>query len=385
MTPGPDHTTPTVWEALRERFAESCLAERLGPFRVIVAVSGGADSVALLRLLVDTWSASPASQPSSIVVAHFNHALRGAESDQDQQFVEELAARLGLECVSETAVSPIHKPTEAHELNVRELRPPPRDLPFAEEPLRQARYRFLRSCLAQQGARCLLTAHTADDQVETLLHHLFRGTGPSGLCGIPARRSLDDDFLVLRPLLGFRRQSLRQGLREIGQAWREDSSNQHLSYSRNWIRRVLLPLIRERYPLADEAILRLIATQTDWHAALRTEARTWIESHVRVQPPAVEIVRGRIEPAVLGIAIGILWDRMGWPRQRLGASHHRNLWLVVCSKNRSARDSGDTIVTPFGNSTDLPGGLRVRVTMENKVRIAPAQRSRDQEMANEPR
>lgn len=378
MKPGLPAKPYPRWSRLCKKFAAAFPPERHAGMGLVVAVSGGADSVALLRLLVDIWTAGPSTHRRSISVAHFNHATRGTESDGDQRFVAKLAEDLGIEFntrsaedwVADRACLVADSPASGS---------PAIGFPTSEEQFRRQRYRFLRECVASRGARYLLTAHTADDQVETLLHHLLRGTGPAGLCGIPARRPLGEDFLLVRPLLEFRRQALRDGLEEIGQAWREDSSNDELVYQRNWIRGELLPLIRDRYPLADDAILRLVDTQSRWQQALREQAQQWFDAHVRILPPGVHVRRGPVAPAVLGLAIGMIWDRLEWPRQRLAKFHHQLLWQLVCSPSADVAPDRNREANRAPVATDLPGGIRARV-LADEVRIEPTRRNGPEEI-----
>lgn len=361
-------TGPTAWAELCRRFATAFCPQRHAGIGILVAVSGGADSVALLRLIIDVWRASPAASIDSLAVAHFNHGTRGEEADQDQRFVRDLAGQFALRFMTETDTATPQRFEE-----VGGVTAPGSPLALDEASLRENRYAFFQRCLAASGARCLLTAHTADDQVETLLHHLFRGTGPSGLCGIPKQRPIADDFMLVRPLLGFRREALRAGLSEIGQIWHEDRSNQSLRYRRNWIRRELLPMIRSQYPEADQAILRLIETQSNWDQTLRNQARVWMEECVCLDPTVVRIVRGPVSAAVFGLAIGILWDHFGWPRRRLDARHHQELWQLVCSSNSdgyAVGQGGDISAERAVMKTlNLPGQLRARITGKDEVRI----------------
>ena len=207
--------------------------------RVAVAVSGGADSVALLFLLVEL------RRELGIVVsaAHVNHKLRGAESDDDQRFVAELAARLGLEFL--VCSAPVDRKGGAG----------------IESAARRLRYEFFRRLAEEGRATKIATAHTLDDQAETVLLRMFRGTGIRGLAGIHPRLRLPLPSAqgpvasaarvgrgeVVRPLLGFRRAELREYLRARGQPWREDSSNQDVAFLRNRVRQRLLPAIVEEF------------------------------------------------------------------------------------------------------------------------------------------
>jgi tRNA(Ile)-lysidine synthase len=200
--------------------------------RVVVAVSGGSDSVALLRLLCLLQEA----HRLELVCAHFNHRLRGAESDADELFVRELAASLsvpferGSEDVTGYAVD--------HHLSL-------------EEAARELRLRFLRTVALQTGASCIATAHTRDDQVETVLFRLLKGTGMKGIAGIAPRTGM-----FFHPLLHVSKQQLREWLTAEGYVWREDASNVDEHYERNFIRASVIPLIESRFPGAKTSISR---------------------------------------------------------------------------------------------------------------------------------
>jgi tRNA(Ile)-lysidine synthase len=191
--------------------------------RAGVAVSGGADSIALLRLLENLRGPLGVK----LLVVHFNHSLRGAESDADARFVEDLAAERGMECV--VGRGDVRAVATSNRWNL-------------EDGARRLRYAFFERLVAERQATRILVAHTADDQAETVLAHIFRGTGPVGLAGIyPAVGS------VARPLLGERREDLRKYLRSLGQVWREDSTNRDLTRQRAHIREQLLPLLEREY------------------------------------------------------------------------------------------------------------------------------------------
>jgi len=191
--------------------------------RVGVAVSGGADSVALLRLLERLRD----ELGITMVVVHFDHALRGAESDADAVFVAELANTLGLEFLA--AREDVGAEAARRGWNV-------------EDAARRLRYAFFDRVIHEGKATRIAVAHTADDQAETLLAHLMRGTGPTGLAGIyPVAGA------VVRPLLGTRREVLREYLRANGQAWREDATNRDVRRTRAHIREQLLPVIERDF------------------------------------------------------------------------------------------------------------------------------------------
>jgi len=188
-----------------------------------VAVSGGADSVALLRLLGEIRG----ELGVTLSVLHFDHQLRGAESDLDAEFVAELARALGLELILERA--DVAAEAKRSRLNL-------------EEAARRLRYGFFARVIDRGAATRVAVAHTADDQAETVLAHLIRGTGPTGLAGIyPVAGT------VVRPLLVIRRAALREYLKAMGQAWREDATNQDPQRLRARIRMQLLPKIEHHF------------------------------------------------------------------------------------------------------------------------------------------
>lgn len=298
---------------------------------ILLAVSGGADSVAMLRLLMALWQRSAGCDCQLVAVAHYNHGLRGQASDQDQRFVAELASSLGLRYFTQTAAS----------INPRQ----------SEASLRTARYDFLQATAANVGARCLLVAHTADDNVETMLHHLFRGTGTAGLAGMAPHRALGEDFLLVRPMLAMWRADLRQGLAEIGQSWREDLSNLDDRYQRNWIRGTLLPLVRDRYPHADKAVLRAIENQSDYRQWLESAANQWIVERVTQCQDGLTLSRGDVSLVTLSTGVRLLWDRLRWPRQAMSASHLRRLHKALVAPIRTG-------------AFTLPGDIQCRVSSE---------------------
>lgn len=200
--------------------------------RIAVGVSGGADSVALLRFLA-------ALRPQfgwDLVVCHIHHGLRGAEADRDECFVRALAEQLGLPC----AVSRI----DAAALALR-------DHISVEEAGRTARYAFFAQT-AGEGGR-IATAHTLDDSIETVLMNLVRGTGLRGLCGIPRIRGN-----IVRPLLDCTRAEVEDYLGTLGQPYCTDSTNLTDDYTRNRIRHDILPRLCELNPNFPGAMARML-------------------------------------------------------------------------------------------------------------------------------
>jgi tRNA(Ile)-lysidine synthase len=193
--------------------------------RVAVACSGGADSVALLRILVELREAL--GIPLS--VAHFNHQIRGTEADADQQFVQDLAATMQLEFYAGSGDVPAH--AAAHQISV-------------ETAARELRHQWFADLIEQHKADKIATAHTMDDQAETVLMRVIRGAGARGLAGIAPAHSAKH---LVRPLLTSTRSEIECYLNKIGQKWREDSSNRDLTHTRNQIRHKLMPLLESEF------------------------------------------------------------------------------------------------------------------------------------------
>ncbi len=195
--------------------------------RVAVAVSGGADSVALLRVLLDL------REELGIVlfVAHFNHQLRGDDSDADERFVAELAATHNLPFFAGRADVRGH--AAVHKLSL-------------EHAARELRYQWLAELAQTQHLDAIATAHTSDDQAETVLMKFLRGAGTRGLAGIHPVLTRDD-IRVVRPLLETTRTEIEHYLRKLNQPWHEDHTNQDTQFTRNRIRHELLPLLERDY------------------------------------------------------------------------------------------------------------------------------------------
>lgn len=197
---------------------QAAQAER-GP--LLVALSGGGDSLALLHLLLTTQLLPP----ERIIAAHFDHALRPTSADE-AQWVMQHARQHGVTAFSERWASP-----------------PATGLGNLSEQARQARYDFLLRTARLQEAPAVLTAHQQEDQAETLLERLLRGSGLTGLGGMAASRPLGPGVILLRPLLDFRRQALRDWLQQRGLSWLEDPANRNPARRRARIRAQVLPLL----------------------------------------------------------------------------------------------------------------------------------------------
>ncbi|MBQ5698225.1 MAG: tRNA lysidine(34) synthetase TilS [Lachnospiraceae bacterium] len=222
---------------------------------VLAAVSGGADSVCLLLVL----KALEESLGIHVAAFHLHHGLRGAEADRDERFVRELCERLQvpLYAVREDVAGY----AKTHGLS-------------EEEAGRILRYQWLEKTAGEFGCRRIATAHHKDDQTETVLMNLFRGSGLRGLGGIRPVRLLSGELTLIRPLLGINRQEIETYLLEEKEAWCEDSTNKELIYARNKVRNELIPWIREHInDRAEEHILKTaaFASQADEYFVSQAE------------------------------------------------------------------------------------------------------------------
>jgi tRNA(Ile)-lysidine synthase len=281
---------------------------------VLVAVSGGADSVALLHALAQL----AANGEGRLVIAHFNHRLRGAESDADQQFVESLGTQLGLSLVVD-AWSQSRDTSHAGE--------------GLEGSARQARYSFLVAAAGQCGARYVATAHTADDQVETVLFNLIRGTGLAGLAGIPRFRQLGKGATLVRPLLDVTREEVLAYLADIGQEYRDDATNRDVGLARNRIRHQLLPLLAGDFnPHVRDALRRLSQFAGEAQDVLAAQAAAIADRAARCIAGGYEIdpagVAG-VSDLIARYALIYLWQQAGWPQQDMGFKEWDELLSIV--------------------------------------------------------
>jgi tRNA(Ile)-lysidine synthase len=219
--------------------------------RVALAVSGGADSVALTWLMHDLVTAGDLPVVLAGLV-HLNHGLRGAESDRDEAFVRALGDRLGL--VVDIGRADVGALARAAKRSI-------------EAVARDARDTFFVEAASRLGATVVATAHTADDQAETVLLRLLRGAGARGVGGIRPRRGI-----LIRPLLGVRRDALRAYLVARGGSWCEDSSNDDRTVPRNAVRHDLLPVIERLAPGGVAALARFAGLARDDEAALEGAA-----------------------------------------------------------------------------------------------------------------
>lgn len=310
--------------------------------KLLVAVSGGIDSIVLLHASVEVAN----RVGIEISVGHVDHGLRIGESDEDASFVANLARELGL-------------PGYSRRVNPRALREDSssRSRPTLQEASRTQRYAALYDIAREANCQQIATAHTLDDQAETVLLRLFRGTGPDGLGGIPDR---SPNGVVIRPLLRVCRAEIVLYASARGLSWREDSSNASPSYARNRLRLRWLPGLSEDF---NPRLLRAIGNLAD----AQKQDSEWIESLVAEQAAARFI------------------EEQGWLRIRghdwseLPDALAGRLVLRALRQCGGARDASRVHIARmleflrsgrFGTHIELPGGVRM-VCDRQGVRIGP--------------
>jgi len=396
--------------------------------RVGVAVSGGIDSVALLRLLLEL------RQELGVVlsVVHFNHKLRGAESEADQEFVAKLACEHGLEFFCESG-DLTQLGAEGHS--------------GVEAAARELRYRFFRRLLGSEegeaetsntsGATAqhlespnrsaesaappqsgtppgilltkIATGHTLDDQAETVLMRLVRGTGLRGLGGIHPRLLVEDDTRetlgeIIRPLLEVRRRELQQYLNTLGQPWREDSTNTDVKFTRNRMRQTVLPLLeREFNPAVAENLAELAEIARGEEDYWENEISGWLGTTVQWSEPEwagalraqSEVAQSlvQISPAHSGLSL-----RMKEPDPLIMNASVSRAWLLtepLAVQRRLVKAVGEYAGIPLefkhieeilrfaaeehgaGKKLSLPLGWEVAREPESLVFLTPDPRIRD--------
>jgi len=322
--------------------AQSWPPEAWQDVTVLVAVSGGADSVALLRAMV----ALKRGGPGRLCVAHLNHQLRGSESAADAAFVVELCGQLGLRC--EVGRAPVASLAANSPDGI-------------EAAARTARYGFFRRTAERLGARYLVTAHTADDQAETILHRLVRGTGIAGLSGMARARPLGSAVTLIRPLLAIRRRQLLAYLDDLEQPYRRDSSNDDVRFTRNRVRHHLLPELAEQFnPGVVDALVRtgrlagevqeVIDGLVEELAARCVRRHPWGE--VRID---TAVLAGQPRYVIRELLVATWRDR-GWPLQAMGFAQWDRLAEMARASLDDASAAPPRCTFPGNVSVDMHRG-----------------------------
>lgn len=294
---------------------------------IVVAVSGGPDSMALLHLLA-------AEETGSLCVAHVHHGLRGDESDRDARCVEQVC--------------------QSWNVPFRLIRLAPHALESGdgegiEGRARRLRYDALKQVAADTGARTIATGHSRDDQVETVLHRIIRGTGVSGLTAMPMFREIEPGLTLARPLIHCERSEIEAYVEEHEIDFVTDSSNEELRFTRNRIRGELLPWLRNHLnPQVDDALIRLSSIATEYDSILESRVENAMyDADVRFSPTTIQVKCDRLNqesPLVTRTVMRTLWRQAKWPERRMG----REQWIQLA----------DFIADNAANGTSSPESMR---------------------------
>lgn len=300
---------------------------------VLAALSGGADSVALVHLLNELRLQGKIK----LTLAHFEHGIRGAESKEDQKFVIALSQKLGVPLITESACV-----TEEAEKTGEGI----------ESCARRLRHDFLRRAKEASGADLIATAHHKNDQAETVLMHILRGGGLSG-----ARGMSETDGIYVRPLLKYSKADLIRYLHSIGESWREDSTNFLKDNPRNLLRLEAMPVIEKAYPSSADALFRFseIVRAEDEYMDFQAQAAAkkmtenfmgvWVLKNPESYP--VALVRRVIKKIVPGFGFDEIEKiRLCTSRVSLPAGHQAFM-----------RDKQIYIVPPIKNPQSVPFSL----------------------------
>jgi tRNA(Ile)-lysidine synthase len=316
---------------------------------VLVGVSGGGDSVALLLALARL---APQVASGRLVVVHADHDLRPSAA-RDRAFTERLAASLRLPVVCRRLAVQAAANSRGEGLEAR---------------ARRLRYAFFTDVAADIGARHVAVAHTADDQAETILHRLLRGTGLRGLAGMSAARQFAPGVSLVRPLLAVPRREVRGFLAATGQEWCEDETNADTTRARNFLRHEILARCEQaHYPAATASIARLAGQAARTAAVLADAADHLLAAHSSRAADGTVVLQaaafaGR-SPDLLSEMGAALWRREGWPQRDMTARHYRSLAQLVATA--AAGGSGQSL------AVDFPGGLHVAAGPGRTIEFRP--------------
>ena len=280
-----------------------------------------------------------ALRPTDVVVCHVDHQLRGTASDGDRRFVEALCASL---------VVSFHG----------KLIDPANAGGNREATARRLRYEALAEVAGAVGAAWVAVGHHADDQAETVLHHILRGTGLAGLRGIATVGELAPGVRLIRPLLTVTRRTIDEALLGWNQAHVEDETNADVGLTRNRLRREILPLLTNEAPNLTASLARLAGQAAEAEALLADYAALTLAKHEKPRARAVVVLGGELgdeAPDLVRRVLRLLWRREGWPCGDLTAAHWHRAAAVVL---------GDT------PAVDCPGGISVR-RVGAVVRLGP--------------
>jgi tRNA(Ile)-lysidine synthase len=301
---------------------------------LVVAVSGGADSVCLLHILFDLRE----ELKIKLHIAHLNHQLRGADSDGDAEYVGELARKLKIPATIEKR--DVKGYQKAQRLSL-------------EEAAREVRYRFLAEVARAIGAKRVAAGHTKDDHIETILMHLIRGSGTRGLRGLQPStlwQSGEESFIIVRPLLEISHQETEGYCRQHKLTPRLDASNLSLSPLRNRVRQQLMPLLESYNPAVAEALLRTGRIADDDITFLDKQVSRLWKKVIRQEGKSLILDKAVFEPLAPALK-----------RYLLRAAVEKLLGSAKDIEMRHIEEMMSLVTKPAGKRLNLPGGLTFAV------------------------
>ncbi len=302
--------------------------------KVIVGVSGGADSVCLLKVLSELKN----ELKIELLVVHINHGLRGAEADNDQKHVEKLCRDWLI-------------PIKIYFVNIKKLSA---KLGISDEEAgRIARYKVFSNVLKMIGGDCIAVAHNREDQAETVMMNILRGSGIDGLCGMSVKRGE-----IIRPLLNVSRADIEKYLEDNKISYCIDSSNKGVEYTRNRIRNELFPKIEELFEVNPaNQLIRLSKLIEDDREFLENEARKAYDGILLSDSDSLELSLSglRILPnAIIKRIIRIAWERISNSRKNIEAIHVDQI-ITLCQNGRT------------GKAVNLPKGFSVSISYDRLI------------------
>ena len=299
----------------------------------LLAFSGGADSVALLDMLTKEQNNN-----ATILLAHVNHGIRGEEALRDRTFCEQIAKERGLEI----AILDVDVPALAKERGQS-----------IEEAAREVRYAFFADLMKERNIPLLLTAHHADDHLETILFRIARGTGLSGLSGIAPIRPFATGHLV-RPLLGFSKQEILQYCKERGLDFVTDSTNADTTYARNRIRAEVIPVLESLYTDVSHRAVRMSADLCQDDAFLCELANHWLAKNKTADGVSIKALR-EAHPAICRRVLQVWFEEER--DATLETVHLQALLQLIQTGDKRAR-----VALPTGASAYCTGRGRLSLT-----------------------
>ena len=348
----PDRIGGVMLKALADELTSEGLLKQ--DDAVVVGVSGGPDSMALLHLLLDLNR--KAGWRLQVHVAHLNHQLREDEAEKDAAFVQAAVDSLRIPCTIETR--DMARLAEAESVSVEEIG-------------RRERYAFFGRVCLQVGANVVAVGHHADDHAETILHRIVRGTGLRGLVGIPRSRPLtpDSNVRLIRPLLSFTRKDILAFVADDGIAYREDRTNALPEPMRNRIRNVILPQLEaEMNPQVREALIRL-AEQAQWvEQYLRETVERTFETLIISRTDQELILNAdallRKSRIVQSEIVRLAYRSFGLGEQALGFAHLVSALDLIAD-------------TASGRQAQLPGGMTIERRYHQLIFSLPTDEPRE--------